>query len=138
MALPGFIKAGEIFWVDALPPLDGQKPERHPAVVIEIIDSIEVLVVGVSTDRSDPDRVDIPNCTDEPGAETTLDEKCCALPRWTVSIDPARLKKHEWCGTLPEITLARLDHAVERALDEWEGSCGDLLEGGDSPDTPKG
>jgi mRNA-degrading endonuclease toxin of MazEF toxin-antitoxin module len=118
------IKVGEIYWVDDLPPLDGTEPSRRPAIVIDIISGEPLVVIGVTTDRSDPTRIDLPNLRDEPGCCTKLPERCCAIPRWVISIDPDRLRPENYIGYLPQVTLEALARAVDEFLSDWGGGMG--------------
>src|SRR5258708_3406426 len=100
------IKEGYIFWVNGFPPLDGSDPTRRPCIVIDFVDDDPVVVVGVTTDLTDPERIDLPNLQDEPGASTGLPLRCCAIPRWIIQLERTRLFREEWIGCLPQVTLA--------------------------------
>jgi mRNA-degrading endonuclease toxin of MazEF toxin-antitoxin module len=119
------IVPGQVFWLDDCPPLDGQDVKRRPVVIIDDTDELRagadpVIVVAItSTDCQDADRVDLPNTAEEPGSTTGLPEPCCALPRWILQVERARLS--DYAGYLPKVTLERLLDAVERRMDEWTG-----------------
>ena len=113
------IEVGQIYWVHDFPPLDGVEPSRRPAIVIDLVDGDPIVVIGVTTERTDPDRIDLPNLRDEPGATTGLPDRCSAIPRWIINLDRNRIHMHEYAGYLPQVTLTMLSDAVDEILSEW-------------------
>jgi hypothetical protein len=112
--------AGHIYWVENLPPLDGTKPGRHPAILYDLIDDLECLVIGITTtvcdEHIDFDQVEMPNLLDDPGATTGLSERCVALPRWFVPVFRSQLVDH--AGWLPKVTMIQLFDAVMERIDD--------------------
>jgi mRNA-degrading endonuclease toxin of MazEF toxin-antitoxin module len=117
---------GDVFWVDDFPPLDGNQLGRHPVIVVDDPVALnsgcpEVLVVGVTTTTCDDhDQIELPNEADHPGTTTGLPQQCCALPRWFVPVERARLRDR--AGHLPRATLERLLSAIEARWEEYDPS----------------
>jgi mRNA-degrading endonuclease toxin of MazEF toxin-antitoxin module len=112
MARGRALRHGDVVWVDNVHPLEGGWPTRRP-VVVWAFDGQNVILVGITTDRSDPSRVDLPATCDEPGTTSGLDRRCAALPHW-IEVRPRReLRVEDRCGFLPEATLDHLEAAIE-------------------------
>lgn len=116
------ISSGDVYWLDDCPPLDGGQPRRAPVIIIDAEDPVEVFVLGVTTDRTDPDRIDLPNRRDEPEASSGLSEPCCTIPRWIICVQRSRFTTENYLGWLPRVTLDQIEQALERLTDLDAGS----------------
>jgi len=121
LLVPLLIHPGDIFWLDGCPPLDGDRAERRPVIVVEDVDTLarggpDTVVAATTSDCADPDRIDLPNQHDEPGTTTGLPRPCCALPRWCLLVPRSSLR--DLAGRLPRVTLVALMAAVDARLDD--------------------
>lgn len=108
------VEIGDVFELDDCPTLGGGEARRRPVIVIDAEATDEpVMVVGVTTDLSDPTRVELPNTQDEPGAATGLSQRCGAIPRWLILVDWSKLRPENRIGSLPKVTLELLVRALE-------------------------
>lgn len=100
-------RAGEAYWVDGIPPLDGGEPKRRPVIVLDSAEvpgaePLHVITVATTTSEGiDEDAVRI---------EYGLPEPCWALPRWLLLIHRTRLGAY--AGRIEGPVLERLTNAV--------------------------
>ena len=119
------LQAGQIYWLDDCPPLQGDVAKRRPVIVIRPPDEpggeAVALVVATSTTvlASEPDRIALPSRQDEPQSKARLPKKCWAVPRWYLAVKRESLR--DYIGYIHGNLLRRTIEAVLKRMAEKSG-----------------
>jgi mRNA-degrading endonuclease toxin of MazEF toxin-antitoxin module len=111
---------GDLYWLDACPPLEGHLAKRRLMIVVNPGDhstgEVIVLVVATSTTAlaSETDRIALPNREDEPQTKTGLPKRCWVVPRWYVRVRQEVLQ--DYIGYVPAKLQQRIIAAVLERL----------------------
>lgn len=112
------IRPGEIYWVDDLPPLDGQEAGRHPVIIIDDLSALQigedpVQIVGVTTsDSGARESIELGYGT---GSPTGLRQPSRAIPAWHLLMYREHLG--ELIGRVPLVKLEQIRSAIESLYD---------------------
>ena len=114
------IRLGQIYWVEGIPPLDGDSAKRRPVVVLsptEMInnDDTSILVVAVTTTPRDPDKIKLPNLAENSETTTSLPEVCWVIPRWYLHRSADKLT--DYSGYLKGAKLYAVREVVHGAIE---------------------
>ncbi|MCC6969258.1 MAG: type II toxin-antitoxin system PemK/MazF family toxin [Phycisphaerales bacterium] len=118
------IRQGQVYWVDDVPPLDGERMKRRPVVVLsppQITSGPDekLIVVAITTKPGRRSAIAIPSKATHERSTSGLTKPAWAVPAWFLSVDRSRLV--DLAGFVSGTTLSSIMEATLAAMDAAQG-----------------